>query len=89
MEGYEGDLLASSKGRLNLPMRIGGGLTYQPNEKLKVGFDILRINWQDTEGFGQGTAFNWDDQTVYRVAVDYKANAVSSIRFGYSHATAF
>ena len=89
MKGYEDDLLASSKGRLNLPMRIGGGLTYQPNEKLKVGFDILRINWQDTDGFGQGTAFNWDDQTVYRLGVDYKANAVSSVRVGYSPANSF
>ncbi|MFW6502249.1 OmpP1/FadL family transporter [Acinetobacter baumannii] len=89
LDGYHDDLLASSKGSLNLPMRIGAGLSYQPNEKIKIGFDVLRINWQDADGFGHGTAFNWQDQTVYRMGVDYQVNGVSSVRAGYSQANSF
>jgi len=89
LDGYEDDLLAVSQGRLNLPMRFGFGLAYQPNEKLKLGFDVQRINWQDADGFGKDTAFNWNNQTVYRVGVDYQVNDVASIRMGYSHANRF
>lgn len=89
LDGYEDDFLLSSEGRLNLPMRFGVGIAYQLREDLKIGFDVLKINWQDTDGFGQGTAFNWKNQTVYRIGADYKVNDVSSLRAGYSHANSF
>lgn len=89
LDGYKEDLLAVSNGRLNLPMRFGFGLGYQPSEKLRIGFDALRINWQDTDGFGKDTAFNWQNQNVYRVGADYKANEISSFRIGYSQAGSF
>lgn len=89
LDGYRDDLLASSKGRLNLPERLGLGLSYQPNAQLKLGVDVVRINWQDTDGFGHGTAFNWQDQTVYRVGADYQLNPNVHLRAGYSHADSF
>lgn len=89
LDGYQNDLLASSEGRLNLPERFGVGVSYQANKQLKIGMDILQINWQDTNGFGEGTAFNWQDQTVYRIGADYQLNSISSVRIGYSHADSF
>jgi long-chain fatty acid transport protein len=89
LDGYRDDLLAISEGRLNLPERFGIGLSYRPNTQLKIGMDILRINWQDTDGFGRKTAFNWQNQTVYRFGMDYQINQVSSLRAGYSYANSF
>lgn len=89
LDGYRDDLLSTSEGRLNLPERLGVGLSYQMSEQLKIGMDVLQINWQDTDGFGKGTAFNWQDQTVYRIGADYQLNPTSSIRAGYSHTDSF
>lgn len=85
LSGYKDDLLASSAGRLNLPERYGVGIKHQVTPRLTLAADVLRINWQDADGFGKKGAFNWQNQTVYRAGLDYALSDRDHLRFGYSH----
>lgn len=86
LDGYKEDLLKSSQGQLNLPERYGVGLKYNISESLSLAADFQFINWKDADGLGKDSGFNWQNQKVYRLGMDYKLNQISSIRFGYNHA---
>ncbi|WP_284085995.1 OmpP1/FadL family transporter [Acinetobacter pittii] len=86
LKKYKDDLLANSQGKINLPERYGVGVKHKLNSQFTLAADILRINWQDADGLGQKGSFNWQNQNVYRIGLDYKYTPKDDIRFGYSHA---
>ncbi|MCT9980882.1 outer membrane protein transport protein [Acinetobacter sp. I-MWF] len=86
LKEYKDDLLASSQGRINLPERYGFGINHKFNSQVTLAADLLRINWQDADGLGEKGSFNWQNQNVYRIGLDYKFSPKDHIRFGFSHA---
>ncbi|MCU4396815.1 OmpP1/FadL family transporter [Acinetobacter junii] len=86
LDGYKEDLLAQSKGRINLPERYGIGLKYNFNKQLTLAADFQYINWEDSDGLGKDSGFNWQNQKVYRLGLEYQLNDTSNIRLGYNHA---
>ena len=86
LDGYKEDLLAQSKGRINLPERYGIGLKYNLDNRLTLAADFQYINWEDSDGLGKDSGFNWQNQKVYRLGLDYQLNDTSNIRLGYNHA---
>lgn len=85
LDGYKEDLLAQSKGRINLPERYGIGLKHNLNNQLTLGADFQYINWEDSDGLGKDSGFNWQNQKVYRLGLNYQLNSISSIRLGYNY----
>ena len=44
-------------------------------------------NWLPI-GSGEGAGFGWDDQTVYKLGVDYQLNEAWVLRAGFNHGSA-
>lgn len=57
--------------RLEAPQQLGAGIAYEMDEgRLMVGADIRWINWADATGYKD---FDWVDQTVIAIGVQYEA----------------
>lgn len=96
-EKYKGFL--PDKGNGNLPAIIMGGLAYEWNCNWVAAFDVHRIYWSHTKGFGNrltlqhplgsknGTGLGWKDQTVYKLGIAYQYTENLTLRAGASLAT--
>ncbi len=59
---------------------VGGGYTLN---SWRFMVDIRWVEWSNTDGYGQ---FQWDDQTVYSLGVEYTLSKFTVLKFGYNYA---
>jgi long-chain fatty acid transport protein len=67
--------------KLTQPQEASLGLGAAPLNGLKFGVDVRWINWSGAEGYKQ---FQWKDQLVFSVGVEYKPTESLSLRVGYN-----
>jgi len=67
--------------KLEQPSEIGVGLDWTSGD-VSLTADIKRINWSDTQGYGD---FGWQDQNVYSVGAEYRMDKLA-LRAGYNYA---
>jgi len=86
----------SFKFRLNFPLIVGGGISYQPTDDLLLAADLKWINYRNTEGFHDrnfGTSatgpfvrgFGWEDVFAFSLGGQYKLTPRITLRAGYNY----
>jgi len=68
--------------KLEQPQEVGLGVGVKPLENLKVGLDIRWIDWSGTDGYGD---FDWEDQWVFAVGLEYKPTDKLALRVGWNY----
>ncbi len=68
--------------KLQQPQEVAFGVGAAPLDGLRVGLDIRWINWKDADGYGD---FQWDDQWVFGLGVEYKPIENLALRVGYNY----
>ncbi|MCB1069191.1 MAG: outer membrane protein transport protein [Verrucomicrobia bacterium] len=68
---------------LEAPATYAAGVAYTINEALMVEVDAKFLNWADAEGYKD---FDWDDQWVIGLGIQYKASEKWVLRAGYNYA---
>jgi long-chain fatty acid transport protein len=99
MNKYKGFL--AQRGKLNIPRKIGAGISYRILPALVVAFDVEHIHWKPVKalsnpllhqgdlellGSSDGPGFGFRDQWYYRVGADWQINECWSVRAGFRHA---
>lgn len=78
------------------PQSVTVGLGFKPNGKFRAAFDVMWIDWPQTNGAnmpaysknGSEAAawnMNWDQQFVYKVGAGYDLTEKVTLRAGYSY----
>jgi len=68
--------------KLTQPQELAFGIGVEPMDNLKVGMDIRWINWKDAKGYKE---FQWDDQWVVGLGVEFKPTQKLALRAGYNY----
>lgn len=68
--------------KLASPQQLGFGVSYTPIPKLLLETDVKWVNWSDAKGYKD---FDWDDQWVFNVGVQYKPIESLALRAGYNY----
>lgn len=68
---------------LNLPPMYGVGITQKFSGPIKLVADILQVNWSDVAVFDE--LFGWEDQTIYKIGLEYTASSAFTYRVGWNH----
>ncbi|NPA41808.1 MAG: TonB-dependent receptor [Aquificae bacterium] len=68
--------------KLQQPQEVAFGLGAAPLDGFKIGLDLRWINWKDADGYGD---FNWDDQWVFAIGLEYKPIEKLALRLGYNY----
>lgn len=99
LKKYRGFL--AERGKLDIPQKIGAGISYRIIPCLVVAFDVEQIQWskikalhnpllQDGEleplGSSDGPGFAFRDQWYYRLGLEWTLNECWSLRAGYRFA---
>lgn len=81
--------------KITMPPQLLAGISFAPNEKLTLEFDIdwrgwsqfdtIRIRFKDKRVNRVDLNANWKDTITYRVGMDYKLNDNVSLRAGYAY----
>ena len=77
---------------LDMPSSLTVGAGYS-NGAWTLGLDVARVKWDDVLGEGQPLStypnyvmnFNWDNQIVLKLGVQYQASNTLFLRFGANH----
>jgi long-chain fatty acid transport protein len=85
LSGYQGDLLAYSGGKLDVPEQYGLGLAWKATPTLTVAADWLQINWGDLTVMQDPNGFQWRNQPVTRVGAAWSMNDKLTLRAGVSN----
>jgi len=67
---------------LEAPMEVGLGVAITPMQSLLIGIDGKWINWSGATGYDD---FDWDDQYVVAVGLQFNPNAKLALRLGYNY----
>ena len=67
---------------LESPQNVALGIAWHPTEELLVEADVKWLNWAGAEGYRD---FDWKDQWVYAVGVQYKDPRGLCLRAGYNY----
>jgi long-chain fatty acid transport protein len=81
--------------RLDYPMIVGAGLSYQAGDGLILAADVKWINYKDTEGFKSSNfaatplgpyvqGFGWQDIWTFSLGAQYALNSRFTVRAGYN-----
>lgn len=96
---YKGFL--ANRGRLNIPRKIGAGISYRVIPCLVVAFDVEHIQWSKIRalhnsllhdgrvaplGSKHGPGFGFRNQWYYRVGTNWQITECISARIGFRHA---
>lgn len=99
MNKYKGFL--AHKGKLDIPAKIGGGISYRFMPELVVAFDVEYIQWSKVQslhnpllhngfleplGSQNGPGFGFRDQVYYRIGAEWQFNECWTVRAGYRFA---
>lgn len=68
--------------KLQQPQEVGLGIGVKPLENLKLGLDIRWIDWSGADGYGD---FDWEDQWVFGLGVEYKPMDSLALRAGWNY----
>lgn len=68
---------------LDLPAMVGVGISSQLTNKVKVVGDIQRVYWGGVPIFNK--MFGWEDQTIYKLGMEYQVSDGLALRAGYNH----
>ena len=68
---------------LESPQNVALGVAWRPTNRLLVEADVKWLNWADADGYKD---FDWADQWVYAVGVQYKDPHGICLRGGYNYA---
>lgn len=82
---FDGPIGAGGKNDLELesPQQIGLGIAFLPiANKLLIEANTRWINWADAKGYED---FDWKDQWVYAVGVQFKPTKSLALRAGYNY----
>lgn len=96
-DDYKG--LLAEQGDFDIPANYGIGLSYKATQRLTLAADITYIEYDDvaslanpianlaTGGLGSdnGAGFGWQDQTVYKLGVEYAYTPDIDIRAGWNY----
>ncbi len=75
--------VASDDCSLDLPAIVGVGISSKLTNKVKLVGDIQRVYWGGVPVFHK--LFGWEDQTIYKVGMEYQASDRLALRIGYNH----
>lgn len=64
------------------PQTASVGVAWRPTEQLLVETDVKWLNWKDAEGYED---FDWRDQWVYALGMQYKDPEGLTLRLGYNY----
>jgi long-chain fatty acid transport protein len=96
---YKGFL--AEHGKLNIPRKIGAGISYRFFSCVVLAFDVEHIHWKPIKalsnqllhdgelellGSRHGPGFGFRDQWYYRVGADWQINECFAVRAGFRHA---
>ncbi|APL96593.1 hypothetical protein Sj15T_35030 [Sphingobium sp. TA15] len=84
LKGYEDDLLAGLGGSIDTPEQFGAGVSVKPNDRLTLGFDVIRTNWSGVKAFSEQAGFGWRDHTTFKLGVAYGLMPGLTVRAGTS-----
>ncbi|NPB08665.1 MAG: aromatic hydrocarbon degradation protein [Aquificae bacterium] len=68
--------------KLEQPQEVGIGVGVRPLENLKVGLDVRWIDWSGADGYGD---YDWEDQWVFAVGLEYKPTDRLALRAGWNY----
>lgn len=68
---------------LEQPAVYAGGIAWQPNERWLTEFNVKYLPWSDSEGYD---TFDWKDQWVLALGVQYQATEKLALRAGFNYA---
>lgn len=89
--------LFAEQGGFDIPATVSGGAAFKLTKKLTVPFDVERIFYGQVKsianpdsnqaqlGADNGPGFGWQDITVEKVGIQYKATSSVTVRGGYNH----
>lgn len=88
--------LFAEQGSFDIPENYGAGFAFKVNPKMNVAVDVVRINYGGVKsianplngqqlGSDNGPGFGWQDQTVYKLGIDYRQNKNLVYRLGYNY----
>ncbi len=99
MDKYKGFL--AQHGRLNIPRKIGAGISYWVLPCVIVAFDVEQLQWSKIKslhnpllnngvleqlGTTNGPGFGFRDQWFYRAGIEWTINDMWTLRAGYRYA---
>lgn len=99
MHKYQGFL--AQKGKLDVPEKIGAGISYRVVPCVVVAFDVEYIQWRKVKalsnslehhgvieqlGSNHGPGFGFINQWYYRLGADWQVNDCFALRAGFRHA---
>jgi len=67
---------------LESPHTIAAGIALQPSERFLIETDVKWLNWSQAAGYRD---FDWEDQWVYAIGMQYKDPSGLSLRTGYNY----
>jgi long-chain fatty acid transport protein len=67
---------------LESPHTIAAGIALQPTERFLIETDVKWLNWSRAAGYRD---FDWEDQWVYAIGMQYKDPSGLSFRTGYNY----
>ena len=94
--------LLPDHGRIELPPIFGGGLLVKPAADWRIGLEVQRYQYSAVHSFSNpidllysgrplgssdGPGFGWNDQTVYKIATDWKPIPRLTLRAGFQYST--
>lgn len=96
-EKYQG--LLAENGDFDIPANYGLGLSIKATPSVTIAADLVRIKYGDvaslsnsinnlvTGGLGSnsGAGFGWDDQTVWKIGLEYQAMSDLTLRAGVNY----
>lgn len=69
--------------KLESPQQLGFGLAYEPLPRtLVMEADVKWLNWSNAQGYKE---FDWSDQWVFNVGVQYRPIPALALRAGYNY----
>lgn len=74
-------------GTITYPQKIGGGICYEHNEKLLLGFDYTLQNWSEAEMFGINKSL--ENSSKFNLGLEYRPAGVSRRAIRYSQAISY
>ena len=67
---------------LEQPQQIGVGVGIKPLKRLRIGADVVWVNWSNAKGYKD---FGWDDQWVFKIGGEYQVNDFLTLRAGFNY----
>ncbi len=78
---FDGDMKKDAL-KLESPQNIAFGIAFEPDRRVLIEGNVKWYNWADADGYRD---FDWKDQWVYALGLQYKTDSGLSVRVGYNY----